>query len=218
MEQGLCRKFLPWNRNFTVVIGHNSDFKLDSDRIFGRNPIPTGSAHSITQKWRDPQQAKWLKRDYASTTKFSRYPIARLGYIICNCRTSRSAKQCEGKRFWFSQCKMKRDQRFTQTRSMDKRCQKYFSLTVNIIGARFMLSLENSDTPGGITVAQYISNGFSDPEKSFTVREVITLWPASIRLNLTIAAIFKLRLFTSDVSQAYHQSREPFSQKIYVRF
>lgn len=87
----------------------------------------------------------------------------------------------------------------------------------NIIGGRFILTLENFQTPQVTTKVRNISQGYSDFEKSFIVHDISALCPASIRLLLSVAAYRKLRLFSFDMTQAYLQSREPLSRKLYIR-
>lgn len=79
------------------------------------------------------------------------------------------------------------------------------------------MTLRNFQTPDETANVSYIAQGYADSEKTFIVHDISALYPASIRLLLSVAAVCKLRTFSHDVNQAYLQSREPFSREVYIR-
>lgn len=80
----------------------------------------------------------------------------------------------------------------------------------NIIGERCFLSIKNKDLDKEVNKAKYIVQGHKDIEKGVLVHNSANVKMTSIRILLTLAAIFSLKIWSRDVSQAYLQSSENF--------
>lgn len=86
-----------------------------------------------------------------------------------------------------------------------------------ILGGRFVLTLKNHMTPAEVAKARYVAQGHNDPDKEFIVHDTIILRISSIRIILSCACLLLLRLFSHDVTQAYSQSKDKLTRKIYVK-
>lgn len=102
-----------------------------------------------------------------------------------------------------------------QRRSGKKSSHKKDPARSNIIGGRFVLTLKTFRTLDATAKVQYIPLGYAAIEEPCMVHDVTTLRSASIRLLLSIAAIYVRRSFSHDVSQVYHQSNERLSRDFY---
>lgn len=86
----------------------------------------------------------------------------------------------------------------------------------NVLGGRFVLTLKNFGTKEEKAKARYVAQGHKDREKAFMVHDLSTLHQSSIRLILSVAAIYGFNIFSHDVTQAYLQSKDPFSRELYL--
>lgn len=87
----------------------------------------------------------------------------------------------------------------------------------NIIGGRFIMTLNNCNTTAEKTKVQYFAQGFNDHDKHYLVNDTITLRISSNRTIPSFATIMVFLLFLHDVTQAYIQIKSRISQKVYKR-
>lgn len=87
----------------------------------------------------------------------------------------------------------------------------------NILGSRFVLAIKDEGTKRETWKARLIVQGYSDRLKNSLVHDIPNVRPRSLRLTLSLSAILKFRIFSSDVSQAYLQSDEPLDRDFYIR-
>lgn len=87
----------------------------------------------------------------------------------------------------------------------------------NILGGRFVLTLKNLGTPNETPKVRFVAQSYNDREKTSMVHDASTLRFSSIRVVISVANILGVRLFSHDVTQAYLQSREKLSRKVYIQ-
>lgn len=75
----------------------------------------------------------------------------------------------------------------------------------------------NDLSPNEVCKIRFVAQGHTDREKHFLIDSSITLYQFSIRLQVSIAAIFDFSIWTHDVTEAYLQSNEPFSRELFVK-
>lgn len=76
----------------------------------------------------------------------------------------------------------------------------------SILSGRFVLALKTVGTKGETHKARIIVQEYKDAEKNMVVHSSTNLNQQSIRLVVSLAAIFEFRLWTQDTSQAYLQN------------
>lgn len=86
----------------------------------------------------------------------------------------------------------------------------------NIIGGRFVLTIKECGTHNATPKARYVGQGHKNREKEFLVHSTTNLRQRSIRVIVSFAAVRGYRIFSHDVKQAYLQSDEKLTRKIYV--
>lgn len=86
-----------------------------------------------------------------------------------------------------------------------------------VLGGRFFMTLKNFGTPNEMAKVRYIAQGYNDPDKPFIVHDTSTLRASSIRWILSAASIHKFRIFSHDVTQAYLQSKDKLTRKIFIK-
>jgi Reverse transcriptase (RNA-dependent DNA polymerase) len=87
----------------------------------------------------------------------------------------------------------------------------------NIMGGRFVLTIENSGTSKEIYKARYVFQGFRYKNKTSLVHDASTSKLQSTKLLIGLAAIFGCRIFSTDVTQPYFQSAEPLMRDVYIK-
>lgn len=87
----------------------------------------------------------------------------------------------------------------------------------NVLGARFVLSIKDEGTKREVWKARFIVQGYRDKMKTSLVHDSANARHHSVRLLVGLAAIFGFRLFSTDVTQAYLQSREKLLRDVYVK-
>lgn len=86
----------------------------------------------------------------------------------------------------------------------------------NILGGRFALTLKIFGTTNELPKARYVAQGHRDLDKQFMVHNITTLRQSSTRIIVSVAAIKNFRLFSHDVTQAYLQSDERLTRKVFL--
>eukprot|EP00168_Porphyra_purpurea_P009868 TRINITY_DN2422_c0_g1_i11.p2 TRINITY_DN2422_c0_g1~~TRINITY_DN2422_c0_g1_i11.p2 ORF type:complete len:307 (-),score=86.12 TRINITY_DN2422_c0_g1_i11:1032-1952(-) len=87
----------------------------------------------------------------------------------------------------------------------------------NVLGGRMVCTIKNVGTPDEAPKARYVAQGNRDQAKQFVVHNLATLRQRSTRVLTSTAANLGLRLFADDITQAYLQSEEKFTRRIYLR-
>ena len=91
-----------------------------------------------------------------------------------------------------------------------------FPTKENIIGGRFMLTINEFGTHNDTPKARHVAQGHKDREKEFLVPNTTNLRQRSIKVIVLFAAVKGFRIFSHDVKQAYLQSDEDLTRRIYV--
>jgi Reverse transcriptase (RNA-dependent DNA polymerase) len=86
----------------------------------------------------------------------------------------------------------------------------------NIMGGRFVLSIKDVGTPRKVNKAGYVVQGFGDRDKPYLVHQPMTARQQSTKLLEAMAAIFRFRIFTHDVQQAYLHSDDKLMRDVYI--
>lgn len=86
----------------------------------------------------------------------------------------------------------------------------------NVLGGRFVLAVKNIGTKDEKAKARYIAQGHKDKDKPYMVHDTSTLRASSVRVILSVAAVKGFRIFSHDVNQAYVQSKDKLTRKIFV--
>lgn len=81
---------------------------------------------------------------------------------------------------------------------------------------RFVLTLKEFGTHNETPKARYVAQGHMDKEKEFLVHNTTILRQRSIRIIVSFAAVKGYRIFSHDVQQAYLQSDEELTRKIFI--
>lgn len=100
---------------------------------------------------------------------------------------------------------------------MGKVHESKLPLNANIVGGRFVHTLQNFLIPDEMAKVRYKSQGFAEVLKEMLFHDVTALRPASIRLILCIAAVLSLLLFSHDVTQEYLQANDLLTRLIFLR-
>lgn len=85
----------------------------------------------------------------------------------------------------------------------------------NILGGRFVLSIKQPNTEEELYKARFIVQGHKDKEKGFIIHISKTVRHKNIKILLTLAATYKLKVKGQDVKQAYIQAHD-LARDVYV--
>ena len=86
----------------------------------------------------------------------------------------------------------------------------------NVLSGRFVLTLKNFGSADELAKARYVAQGNRDREKSRMVHNITTLRQSSTRIIVSVSAIKGFRLFSHDVRQAYLQSEDKLTRKVFL--
>ena len=76
----------------------------------------------------------------------------------------------------------------------------------NVLPGRFVLSIKSTEDGETKFKARYVIGGHRDKFKHFMVHSSQTMQPSSVWLLLALASMFRFKVWTADVRQAYLQS------------
>lgn len=93
---------------------------------------------------------------------------------------------------------------------------KAISDDANLILAIFVLSIKSDDVVKK-TKARFVIGGHRDPMKKFIVHQSQNVRPPLIRLVLVLAVAHKMTVWTSNVRQAYLQSKQMWSKPVFIK-
>jgi Reverse transcriptase (RNA-dependent DNA polymerase) len=87
----------------------------------------------------------------------------------------------------------------------------------NILPSRFVLAIKTSETGDEIYKARLVVGGHRDRLKPKLVHNSTTVSQTSVRMTMTVAALFGFTLWSSDVRQAYLQSAVPLMRDVFLK-
>lgn len=87
----------------------------------------------------------------------------------------------------------------------------------NIVGGRFVLTINNKDSDKESLKARFVVQGHMDKEKDLLVHASTTVSQQAIRLLVSLASIMGFKLWSEDVNLAYIQGAKRVLRKVYVK-
>ena len=87
----------------------------------------------------------------------------------------------------------------------------------NIIGGRFVCEIKNANTVNAMPKARYVAQGYNDDMKDFIVHDAPSLRQATVKLIVSFAANKGFNIGCMDFRQAYLQSEETMSRRIFIQ-
>jgi len=87
----------------------------------------------------------------------------------------------------------------------------------NILCARFVLAIKQSNTPTEAAQTRYVSQGCGDRESPFIVMNLSTLQQSSTKVIVSTVVVFGWLLLSQDLNQAYQKSKDAMERDIYVK-
>ena len=87
----------------------------------------------------------------------------------------------------------------------------------NILGARLVNEIKEPNTNAAQYKERYVAQSCGDKDKPFIVPNLSTLRQSPTKVIVSTSAALGWRLFSHDVNQAYHQSKDAMARELYVR-
>lgn len=94
--------------------------------------------------------------------------------------------------------------------------KKNVPTNANVLKGRFVLSIKNVITPEEAAKARYVVQGHHGKDEDLVVHNFSSLLQRSALLVISFAAVKRVRLFSTDVNEAYMQSDENLGREIYL--
>ena len=96
--------------------------------------------------------------------------------------------------------------------------KKFWNLRgyATIVLSRFVLKIKNVGEKEELLKARLVIVAHVDPDKAQVVNEAPTLLKSSIRLIVAFAAAHSFKMWSRDVPQAFGQSKDASSRKVYI--
>lgn len=105
---------------------------------------------------------------------------------------------------------------FEGAQSLEGNSKFQVSEDANVMGGRFVLVVKNVLNLGLKAKSRYIVQGHLYKEKQYMVHYTDTLRASSVCIILSVSAVNGSRIFSHDFNQAYVQSKDKFTRKIFI--
>lgn len=86
----------------------------------------------------------------------------------------------------------------------------------NIMGVRFIITLNNCGTPDENSKVRYVAQWYNYHDNPYLVHDTITLSISSVLVVMSIAAVDGFNLFSHDVMQYFMQIKSKLLRKLFI--